>query len=89
MGAKTIEMLKAAYKDDAKGKTQIVERFSRFKKGEMSINDQPRSRCSLMSLSDESVEKICKIQTKFVLPGQKDNQTFYQEVLKRLSNSMR
>ncbi|PNF41490.1 hypothetical protein B7P43_G13226 [Cryptotermes secundus] len=42
-GTETLEMLKTAYKDDAMGKTQVFEWFSRFKNGEMSIDDKPRS----------------------------------------------
>ncbi|PNF15432.1 hypothetical protein B7P43_G18450 [Cryptotermes secundus] len=43
-------MLKTAYKDDATGKTQMFEWFSRFKNGDMSIDDKR-----------ENVEKIREI----------------------------
>ncbi|PNF24611.1 hypothetical protein B7P43_G03068 [Cryptotermes secundus] len=43
IGTETLEILKAAYKDDAMGKTQVFEWFSRLKNGEMSIDDKPRS----------------------------------------------
>ena len=39
--AETLTLLQQAYKDDALKKTQVYEWFGRFKKGEMSIEDQP------------------------------------------------
>ncbi|PNF14506.1 hypothetical protein B7P43_G15647 [Cryptotermes secundus] len=53
-GTETLEMLKTAYKDDAMGKIQV---FSRFKNGEMSIDDKPRSGCPSMARTHENVEK--------------------------------
>ncbi|PNF21355.1 hypothetical protein B7P43_G18073 [Cryptotermes secundus] len=50
-------MLKTAYKDDAKGKTQEFEWFSRFKNGEMSIDDKPRSGRPSTDRTHENVEK--------------------------------
>lgn len=41
--AETIIMLKTAYGDAALSKSRVYEWFSRFKNGEMSIEDQPRS----------------------------------------------
>ncbi|PNF43470.1 hypothetical protein B7P43_G10809 [Cryptotermes secundus] len=57
----TFEMLKTAYKDDATGKTQVFEWFSRFKNGEMSIDDKPRSGCPSTAQTHENVEKIREI----------------------------
>ena len=56
--AKTIVMLKTAYGDAALSKTRVYEWFSRFKNGEMSIEDQPRSGRPATSRSDENVDKI-------------------------------
>jgi hypothetical protein len=39
--AETVVMLQTAYKEAAMSKTQIYEWFSRFKRGEMSTDDQP------------------------------------------------
>ena len=51
-------MLKTAYKDSAMGKTQVYQWFSRFKEGEMSIDDKPRSGRPSTSRIDENVEKV-------------------------------
>ena len=56
--AETIGMLKTAYGDAALSKTKVYEWFSRFKNGEMSIEDQPRSGRPATSRSDENVDKI-------------------------------
>jgi hypothetical protein len=42
-------------------KTQIYEWFSRFKRGEMSTDDQPWSGRPLTARTDENVTKICQI----------------------------
>ena len=47
-----------AYKDSAMGKTQVYQRFSRFKEGEMSIDDKPRSGRLSTSRIDENVEEV-------------------------------
>ncbi|PNF16923.1 hypothetical protein B7P43_G04205 [Cryptotermes secundus] len=60
-GTETLEMLKTAYKDDAMGKTQMFEWFSRFKNGEMSIDDKPRSGRPSTARTHENVEKIREI----------------------------
>ncbi|XP_027851471.2 protein GVQW3-like [Aphis gossypii] len=60
-GTETLEMLKTAYKGDALGKTQVFEWFSRFKSGEMSIEDQARSGRPSTSLTDKNVKNIHKI----------------------------
>ena len=56
--AETIVMLKTAYVDAALSKTRVYEWFSRFKNGEMLIEDQPRSGRPATSRSDENVDKI-------------------------------
>lgn len=56
--AETVLMLKTAYKDDAMGKTQVYEWFARFKNGDMSIDDKPRSGRPSTARIDENVEKI-------------------------------
>ncbi|PNF33096.1 hypothetical protein B7P43_G15744 [Cryptotermes secundus] len=60
-GTETLEMLKTAYKDDAMGKTQVFEWLSRFKNGEMSIDDKLRSGRPSMARTHENVEKIREI----------------------------
>ena len=39
----TVVMLEKAYKEVALGKTQVYDRFSRFRNGELSLADQPCS----------------------------------------------
>ncbi|PNF21101.1 hypothetical protein B7P43_G05549 [Cryptotermes secundus] len=60
-GTETLEMLKTAYKDDAMGKTQVFEWFSRFKNGELSIDDKSRSGRPSTARTHENVEKIREI----------------------------
>ncbi|PNF24073.1 hypothetical protein B7P43_G07891 [Cryptotermes secundus] len=63
-GTQTLEMLKTAYKVDAMGKTQVFEWFSRFKNGEMSIDDKSRSgrpstaNCGAVGVTWSSVQRI-------------------------------
>ena len=51
-------MLKTAYEDSAMGKTQVYQWFSRFKEGEMSLDDKPRSGRPSTSRIDKNVEKV-------------------------------
>ncbi|PNF22187.1 hypothetical protein B7P43_G04939 [Cryptotermes secundus] len=60
-GTETLEMLKTAYKDGAMGKTQVFEWFSRFKNGEISIDDKPRSGRPSTARTHENFEKIREI----------------------------
>lgn len=60
-GTETIQMLQKAYKDDAIGKSQVFEWFSRFKNGEMSIDDKPRSGRPSTARTDENVNTIREI----------------------------
>ena len=73
--AETIVMFKTAYGDAALSKTRVYEWFSRFKNGEMSIEDQPRSGRPATSRSDENVDKI--------------NASFVKTVVEPLINSVR
>ncbi|PNF37843.1 hypothetical protein B7P43_G08374 [Cryptotermes secundus] len=63
-GTETLEMLKTAYKDDAMRKTEVFEWFSRFKNGEMSIDDKPRSGRPSTTRTHKNVEKIREIIKK-------------------------
>lgn len=56
--AETVVMLKTAYKEDAMGKSQVYEWFARFKCGDMSSDDKPRSGRPSTARNDENVEKI-------------------------------
>lgn len=51
-------MLQATYKDDALGKTQMFEWFFRFRKGQMSIDNQPHSGRPPTFRTDKNVYKI-------------------------------
>ncbi|XP_037922200.1 protein GVQW3-like [Hermetia illucens] len=51
-------MLKTAYGNAALSKTRVYDLFSRFKNGEMSIEDQLRLGCPSTSRIDENVDKI-------------------------------
>jgi transposase len=54
----TVVMLERAYKEAALGKTQVYEWFSRFRNGELSLADQPRSGQSSTSRTDENIARI-------------------------------
>jgi hypothetical protein len=43
MAGETVVMLDTAYREAALGKTQLYEWFFRFRNGELSLADQPRS----------------------------------------------
>jgi hypothetical protein len=43
MAGETAVMLETAYKQAALGQTQVYERFSRFRNGELSLAEQPCS----------------------------------------------
>ncbi|VVC44829.1 Hypothetical protein CINCED_3A021715 [Cinara cedri] len=60
-GTETLEMLKTAYKGDALGKTKVFEWFSRFKSGEILIDDQARSGRPSTARTKKNIEKIHKI----------------------------
>ena len=54
-------MLPTAYKEAALGKTQVYEWFSRFRYGELSLADQPRSGRPSTSRTDENIAIICEL----------------------------
>ena len=54
----TVVMLETAYKEAALGKTQVYEWFSHFRKGELSLADQPCSGRPLTSLMEENIARI-------------------------------
>jgi len=54
----TVVMLETAYKEAALGKTQVYEWFSRFRNGELSLADQPRSGRPSTSRTDENIARI-------------------------------
>ena len=51
-------MLQEAFKEQALSRARIFEWFSRFKKGDLSIEDQPRSGRPSSSRNDENIAKI-------------------------------
>jgi hypothetical protein len=56
--AETVTVLKEAFKDEAMGKTQVYKWLNRFKRGEMSVEDQLRCGHSATSRSEENVGKV-------------------------------
>jgi len=56
--AETVLMLQEAFKEEASSKTQVYEWYSRFKRGEMSCKDQPRSGRPSTCQNDENLEKV-------------------------------
>ncbi|PNF28850.1 hypothetical protein B7P43_G04434 [Cryptotermes secundus] len=51
-------MLRQAFNDDALGKSQVYEWFSRFKSGNMSTEDMPRPGRPSTGRNDENIAKI-------------------------------
>ena len=51
-------MLQEAFKEQALSRARVFEWFSRFKKGDLSIEDQPRSGRPSSSPNDENITKI-------------------------------
>ena len=56
--AETVLMPQEAFKEEALSKTQVYEWYSRFKGGEMSCEDQPRSGRPSACQNDEYLEKV-------------------------------
>ena len=52
------EMLTEAYTDDVMSRTQVYEWYHRFKRGQMSVDDEPRAGRPSTSHTNENVEKI-------------------------------
>jgi hypothetical protein len=59
--SETHEMLRTAFGNDAMGRTQTFEWFSRFKRGDTSVEDSERSHRSSTGRTDENVENVRKI----------------------------
>jgi transposase len=55
---KTAVMLETAYREAALGRTQGYEWFSRFRNGELSFADQPRSGRPSTSQTDDNIARI-------------------------------
>jgi transposase len=58
------EMLKTAFDDNAMGRTQTFDWFSRFKRGETSVADSERSGRPSTGRTEENVENTRKIVNK-------------------------
>ena len=56
--AETVTMLRTAYGEEALSQARIYEWFTRFKSGQMSIEDEPRPGRPSTSKTDENIEKI-------------------------------
>ena len=56
--AETVTMLRDAFKEEAWSQTRVYEWFSRFKYGDMSLENQPRSGRPSTSRTDENIQKI-------------------------------
>uniref|UniRef100_A0A672GXI9 Mos1 transposase HTH domain-containing protein n=1 Tax=Salarias fasciatus TaxID=181472 RepID=A0A672GXI9_SALFA len=54
----TLTMIQTAYKDEALGRTQVFDWYGRFKSGQMSIEDSPRSSRLSTSRTEENIRKI-------------------------------
>jgi len=54
----SLEMLQEAFKEQALSRERVFERFSRFKKGDLRIEDQPRSGRPSSSRNEENIAKI-------------------------------
>ena len=57
--AETVLMLQEAFKEETLSRTQVYKWYSRFKGGEMSCEDQPRSGQSSTCQNDENLDKVC------------------------------
>ena len=57
--AETVTMLREGFKEEALSQARVYEWFSRFKHGDMSLEDQPRSGCPSTSRTNENIQKIC------------------------------
>jgi hypothetical protein len=62
--SETHEVLKTAFVDNAVGRTQTSERFSRFKRGETSDEDSERSGRPSTSRTDENLANVRKIDNQ-------------------------
>jgi len=56
--AETVTVLRKAFKEEALSQAWVYEWFSRFKSGDMSPEDQPRSGRPSTSRTDENIQRI-------------------------------
>ena len=56
--AETVTMLRVTFKEEALSQARVYEWFSQFKRGDMSLEDQPRSGRPSTSRTDENFQKI-------------------------------
>ena len=56
--AETVTMLREAFKVEALNQERVYEWFSPFKRGDMSLEDQPQSGHPSTSRTDENIQKI-------------------------------
>ena len=59
--AETVTMLREAFEEEALSQARVYEWFSRFKRGDMSLEDQPRSGRPSTSRTNENIKKICDV----------------------------
>jgi len=53
--AETVIMLREAFKEEALSQAKVYEWFARFKRGDMSLEDQPRSGHPSTTRTDENI----------------------------------
>jgi len=56
--AETVTMLREAFEEEALSQARVYEWFSWFKRGDMSLEDQPRSGGPSTSRTDENIKKM-------------------------------
>ena len=56
--AETVTMLRETFKEEALSQARVYEWFFLFKRGDMSLEDQPRSGRPSTSRTDENIKKI-------------------------------
>jgi len=56
--AETVTVLQEAFKEEALSQVRVCEWFSRFKRCDMSLEDQPQSGRPSTSRTDENIKKI-------------------------------
>jgi len=57
----TFEMLKVAFREGAMGRTQMLEWWKRFKEGQTSVDDDPRSGRPSTSKTDDNVANVREV----------------------------
>jgi len=82
-------MLQQAYGEDCLSRTPCHERFQRFESGRTSIEDDPKSGRPSTSMDEDRVEKVLAVIRKNVPRGERVNEEFYLNVMKRLRAAVR